>query len=563
MPKGYCYHFHMSVSDSSGRPGVGPALRLALALAAVALALATLAERRALEASRIAARGWLARAGVTLDGSVLDREADPDEVRLRTARAVLAAELDPARRQGVAPETAARETAARMAEDARAGREILARRPASWEAALVAGGATYLGWSQARDPRLFTAYRQWEAPLETALRLAPAKREPARFLAAAYLEIWPALSPRKREIARGLLAGIFREPDDPSHLLEPWLDTAADRREAFSVLPDDPAVWERVEAAYARRADLAGFAAARRRREASLLSGLRRDLTAADRLREDGRLDEARALYLAVAQGARPEARYLPLLVQALERCPPGPVDGATAARLAPQLTRALDRCLFATCDLPPAALKRLSHFVRDPAPAQVALASLFAGDLPRAGLYERRTEGLGTEPWAPYLITKARELAAHGKVDDAREALSLVHLSWQSKPLYRQAQAEVARAGGDSRAAAEAEARLAALARRTWEPQDWSWSRGTARLEMLTGAPAAGFAVALDKVPANGSLIELRLDGAAVAELPVRPVGGSVPPLRLAVPLRVGLHVLELDSLDGGQVLPGTVELR
>jgi hypothetical protein len=238
-------------------------------------------------------------------------------------------------------------------------------------------------------------------------------------------------------------------------------------------------------------------------------------------------------------------------------------VDSATAARLAPHLARALDRCLFAACDLPPAALKRLSHFVRDPAPAQAALASLFAGDLPRASLYERRTEGLGTEVWAPYLITKARALAARGKVDDAREALALVHLSWQGKPLYWRAQAEVARAAGDTRGTAGAEARLAGLARRTWGPQDWTWSRGTARLEMMTGAPAAGFAVGLDQVPATGSLVELRLDGAAVGDFPVRPQAGAAPALRLDLPLGRGLHVLELDSLDGGQVLPGAVVLR
>ncbi len=351
-----------------------------------------------------------------------------------------------------------------MAVTARTAREVLARRPASWEAALVAGAATYLGWSQARDPRLFTAYRQWEAPLETALRLAPSKREPARFLAVAYLEIWPALSPRKREIARGLLAEVFRQSEDLDRLIDPWLDTAADRREAFAVLPDDPAAWERVERAYAARGDLPGFAAARQRRETSLLARLRRDLLTADRLRDEGRLDEARALYLSVAERARPEARYLDLLAKALERCPPGPVDSATAGRLAPHLARALDRCLFASCELQPAALKRLAHFVRDPAPAQAALASLFAGDLPRASLYERRTEGLGTEPWAPYLITKARALAARGRVDDAREALALVHLSWQGRPLFWQAQAEVARAAGDPGGAAEAQARLAGL---------------------------------------------------------------------------------------------------
>ena len=238
-------------------------------------------------------------------------------------------------------------------------------------------------------------------------------------------------------------------------------------------------------------------------------------------------------------------------------------MDSATAERLAPHLDRALDRCLFASCDLRPATLKRLAHFARDPAPSQAALASLFAGDLPRASLYERRTQGLGTEPWAPYLITKARALAARGQVDDAREALALVHLAWQARPLYWQARAEVARAAGDPGGTAEATARLAGLARRTWSATDWTWNRGIARLEMMTAAPAAGFAVTLDQLPANGSLVELRLDGAAVGDFPVRPLAGAAPALRVAAPLGRGLHVLVLESLDGAQVLPGTVELR
>src|SRR4029077_11535287 len=237
--KGYCYHSSMALPESPEHPWAGRALRLALALTAVALGLATLAEHRALEAARSAAEDWLERAGVTRDVSALSREADPDGVRLRAARAVLAAELDPAPRRRSSPAQAARDPAARMADDARAGREALARRPASWEAALVAGAATYLDWAQARDPRLFTAYRQWEAPLGAALRLAPAKREPARFLAAAYLEIWPVLSPRKREVARGLLTEIFREPDDLARLLDPRLDTEADQREALRRSPGD------------------------------------------------------------------------------------------------------------------------------------------------------------------------------------------------------------------------------------------------------------------------------------------------------------------------------------
>jgi hypothetical protein len=557
MAEGYCYHLVMPSRWT------GVVLRGSLAAAAVALGLTAVSGHRALRAAREEAFAWLERAGVTLESSALGREPDPEGVRLRAARAMLAAELAPGRRQGVPPGQAARETAERMAMDARVAREILARRPASWEAALVTGAATYLGWSQARDPRLFTAYRQWEAPLETALRLAPAQREPARFLAAAYLEIWPALSPRKRRIAHGLLTEVFRQPEDLGRMIDPWLDTAADRREAFAVLPDDPAAWERVEQAYTARGDLPGFAAARERRQASLQARLRRDLLAADRLRDAGRLDEARALYLSVAQEARPEARYLDLLEQALERCPPGPVGSATAGRLAPHLARALDRCLFAACELRPASLKRLAYFVRDPAPSQAALALLFAGDLPRASLYERRAEGLGTEPWAPYLITKARALAARGRADEAREALALVHLSWQERPLFWQARAEVARAAGDPGGVAAAQARLAGLARRAWTAPDWTWSRGTARLEMMTATPAAGIAVALDQVPANGALVGLRLDGAAVGDFAVRPLAGAAPALRVAAPLGRGLHVLELEALSGGQVLPGTVELR
>jgi hypothetical protein len=549
-------------SQSAGR-GWAVLSRAALALAAVALALAALAADRARRAAREEAFGWLARSGVTLDTAALGREHEAERVRLRAARAVVAAELDPALHRGISPQRAARESARRMALAARTGREILARRPASWEAALVQGAATYLGWSRVRDPRLFTAYREWEAPLEAALRLAPAKREPARFLTAAYLEVWPALSPRKRQTARRLLAELLRDPQDLERLLEPWLDTAADRREAFSVLPDDPAAWKRVTEAYARRGDLQGFAAARARGEEALLAALRRDLLQADRLRGDGRLGEARGLYLSVAGRARPEARYLGLLERALERCPPGPVDRRTAERLAPHLSRALDRCLLAGCEISPAALKRLSRFMRDPAAPEAALAALFAGDLPRAELYERRAEGLGTEAWAPYLIAKARVLAARGQTDEARAALALVHLDWQRRPVYWRARAEVAQAAGDAGVATDARARLAESVRVAWPATAWTWRRGVARLEMVAGAPAAGFVIRLDSVPATGALVELRLDGAAVGAFPARPVAGVMPVLRVAAPLAPGLHVLELEGVGGGQVLPGAIELR
>jgi hypothetical protein len=537
--------------------------RAGLAVTALALAAAAGAEFRGLKAAREEGFTWMVQSGIPLDAAPLDREPDAERVRLRAARAVLAAELDPARSRGLDPERAARESAGRMAAAARVSAEILLRRPASWEAAEELGAATYIGWAQAHDPRLFTRYRAWEAPLEAALRLAPARREPVRFLAAAYLEVWPALSPRKRAVARGLLAEIFRNAEDRSRFFEPWLDRAGDVREGLSLLPDDPAAWDQAAASLAHRGDWAGYDTARKQAEEELLVALERDLVAADRLRSAGSLGEARALYLKVAQRARPEVRFLPLLQQALERCPPGPVDGATSQHLASHLSQALDRCQWAGCQMEPAALKRLSRFVRGQEPPQEALAALYSGDLSRASLYERRAQGLGTASWAPYLLAKARLLAARDRVDEAREALALVHLSWQRRPLYWQTAADVARAAGDAAALTQAQARLAALARRSWPASEWTWSQGTARLELVAAPPAAALNLGFDSLPPTGAVVELRLDGAGLGLFPLRPATGVVPALRLAPPLGPGLHVLEVLDAQAGQVVPGTVELR
>ncbi len=535
----------MTSPEPAARRGTDWLWRSGLVLTALVLTLAVAAELRDLEAAREKGFGWLQRAEVSLDAGAIDREPEPDRVRLRAARALIAAELDPARDKGLPPQQAATRAAQRMAETAEVGRDVLARRPASWEAAQAMGAATYLGWAQGHDPRLFTAYRRWEAPLEAAVRLAPASREPALLLAAAYLEVWPALSPRKRAVARGLLTQVFRNPDERGRFLAPWLDRAADRQEAFSTLPDDPAAWEQVAGILGR-----------------LLSSLNRDLLKADRLRSDGALEEARTLYLGVAQRARPEARFQELLERALERCPPGPVDTQTSQHLQPFLDQALDRCLMAGCELQPAALKRLSHFVREQEPQQQALATLFAGDLAGAARFERRTQGLSTEAWAPYLLTRARLLAARGKVEDAQQALSLVSLSWQTRPLYWQAQAEVAKAAEDPHALAAAQARLAALSRHSWPAQAWTSRQGIARLEMLTESPAAGLTVNFDQIPKEGAILDLRLDGDGLGAVPVPP-GRAGAPLLLAFPLGRGLHVLEILDAQKSQVIPGAVALR
>ena len=334
------------------RGPAGPARWLS-PCAAVALALATLAEHRALEAARAAAFAWLERAGVTLDTSALDREPDPDGVRLRAARAVLAAELDPARRQGISAGRAARETAARMAEAARAGREVLARRPASWEAALVAGGGhlprLVAGARPAavhRLPAVGGAARDGPAP---GARQAGAGALPRRRLPG---DLAGALAAQARDRPRPAGRGLppVRRPRPPAR---PLARHRRRPREAFAVLPDDPAAWERVEKVYARRGDLAGL------RGGPPAAGGVAARQAAAGPRGGGppaRRRPARRGAGALPLGGRAGAPRGPLPGPARagpRALPAGPVDGATAARLAPHLARALDRCLFAACELP------------------------------------------------------------------------------------------------------------------------------------------------------------------------------------------------------------------
>jgi hypothetical protein len=542
----------MFPSPPSRRAWLGPVLRTGLCGLAFALAAVSILRLRDLRERQGEAALWLHEAGVTAE-VVLDSEPDPERVRLRAARAVLASQLD-----AVAPESTER-----LAEAARVAGEVLARRPSAWDAAMIHGAATYLGWSRARDDRLFTSYRSWEAPLEASLELAPGKREPVRFLAAAYLEIWPALSPRKKEIARGLLAEVFRGPEDLARLLEPWLSVAQDRREAFSILPDEPEVWGRVESVFASRGDWQGFRAARVRRDESLRAELRRDLAEADRLRRTGSVGPARALYLSVAARAHPGTGSLDVLASALERCPPGPVDRRTGEQLMPHLSWVLDRCLRARCPLEPPAVKRLVRFARDPAPPEEALGYVFAGDLPEAERLERRADAQWSEAWAPYLIAKARGLAERNRVDEAELALSQVHRDWQTRPLFWQARREVARAAADSAGVARAEASLAALGRSSWPATAWTWRGSVALLEVVPSSPARGLSLRFDEVPAAGAVVELRLDGALVGAFPVRPGPAGGTALAVAAPLGRGLHLLEVGVTAGGRVLPGEVRLR
>lgn len=534
-----------------------PALaRAALTAAALlAAALPCLSYRSWRAAQERLGRLVAAHAGVLPERLAADVRREPDAVRgeIVVARALLAAELDP--RTAAAPRPAGR---GRLAAARDLAAAAVAARPAAWDAIMVLGAATYLDWAQARDRRVLTAYRRWEEPLLAALALAPGKPEPRRLLAAAYLELWPAVSSDKRALTRRLLARGFREPDTFNRLIGAWLDAAPSRAAAFALVPPEPQAWQHLEEILARRGDWAGATAAHERRRQAIRARLAADVRHAEERLAGGDPAGARALLLGVAAHAEPGAGGADLLARALAVCPPGPIDASTAARLADQLGWVLDRCQVAACPLPERALRRLAGFCRDLAPEQAALAAVAAGDLALAEQAERRAAAQWSEAWAPYLIAKARLLASRGRATEAEAALAQVHRAWQRDPLYWQARRELARTSADATAAAEAESALARLAAAEWPATAWSWRRGRARLVMTLARPAAGVRIAIDEAPSAGGWVELRLDGGVAGRLAAAPGGEITLPVRLTP----GPHFLDFLNVAGGTVDPGRVRL-
>jgi hypothetical protein len=133
------------------------------------------------------------------------------------------------------------------------------------------------------------------------------------------------------------------------------------------------------------------------------------------------------------------------------------------------------------------------------------------------------------------------------------------VHLSGWQRPPYWLARLDLARVSNRHADVARAEEKLLGLARRSWEAGEWTARGRRARLEMLTAGPAGGLVIDLAEVPEGGTVVELWLDGASRGTFPAGPERS----LALSLPLRPGFHVLEIENVGGGRVLPGAVRLR
>lgn len=543
------------------------ALRAALLVAACALAAASVLQVTARAGERAGLAETARELGVDSPAllDTLRHADDPERARIALARTLVMAALhEDAGAPGGSPAGgAAARRRARLDEANRLARAVLARRPASWEAATLAGAATYLRWSLDRDPRLLQEYRAWEEPLLLARRLAPGRPEPERYLATAYLELWPALSDAKRELARELADEALRDRRTFARLIGPWLEISGGD---LAPVPDTPWAWETVQKALAGRRDWAGFCRAWEARRRSLRAAMAGRIDEAERLLQADRLLEARQVLLDVVASAPTDIAFAEPVERALRAAPHGPARPELRPAFARWLVWSLDLALRGVSPLSPAALGRLRATVTsdgngDPeVMAAAAWTYLAAEELPGAERFEARSVAPWSTVWAPYRIEKARLLAARGETAVAREALTAVSSAWRDHPAYLQARLAVAEAAGDRAAAAETQAALAARAGIRWPVGAWTWRGGRARLEPLVAEPGA-LVVGVAEAPAGGGAAVLWWDGEVLGCFRVE-TGGM---LEVRPAVAAGLHLLELETLAsaaGGRVWPGPVEV-
>lgn len=488
-------------------------------------------------------------------------EPDVEMARLQVARALVYEALDPRSLATLPP--AERMTAMallpeRLEQARQLAEETLRRRPASWAAAMLLGASQYVEWALRGDGRLLSQRGAWERPLQVAAAMAPEEEEPRRFLALAYLEIWPGLGPAERQQLLPLVREALADRATFERAAGTWLALAATAAEAEAVIPDTTWAWQAMAARSARQRDWAGYAAAMARVRGAQERELEAALAELERRRAGGDLRGARGAALnLLSAAAPPNRRHVPLAERALELLPPGPVDEGRGRPLRAWLEWALEMALWEQPGLSGAALRRLVGLLDPLPPHQAALALLVAGELAAAEAVERRHEALATEPWAPYCLIKARVLAARGEVAAARRLLDGVQFLWVGSLPELRARESVAAATQDPAALAAARKALAQRAGEAWPATVWRWRGRVATAGFLAGRAAPGLALVFDAAPAHGVAVEVSLDGEEV------PCGPALPGEEAVVEARLGpgLHLLSVTSRDA-RVLPGGFRL-
>ncbi len=540
-------------------------VRGAFVVAAVTLIFATWQGSRQRSVAMAEIAGILEATGVThaFPGTArrLMRELDPQWARLGTAR-ILATESreNPVSDHPSDEGATLAEMTERLQERLELSGDLAAQvgreRPSVWQASMWRGATTYLSWSIDRDPRLLSRRSQWELPLLRAAELAPGRAQPRRFLAAAYLEVWPVLTIDEIPAAKKTLSTAMNDPMVLRAFIGPWLAQAAGREEAFKIIPDNPPSWSLVRSHFGRVGDYPGFTEAHNRWELSVERKLLELLNEIKHSLAGGDPSTARRIVASVVSLAPPDARYAQSVAEAMLRRPPGPGNPSEARGSRAWLKWSLEAAVRGESFLPPVVFDRLAAGINDLSEAERATAFLASGNINGAENIERRREDLNTEAWAPYCLNKARLLAARGDRQGARAMLNRMNRSLRSSPAAEKIAVDLSGADTQTRPWWQSVPGLASTA---WSGLQWKWRDRQAWLDFVSEEPGNGLILALDVVPKPGAVIEVQVDFRGVWTGAVEP--GQV--IELDIPIAAGAHTLRVRNLAGGRVVPGAVSLR
>jgi len=387
--------------------------------------------------------------------SDVEREPDPIRARLLVARALLADELDRrwlADLDGPARERAQAQSLDKLGAADALAREVLAAKPASWQARMIVAGSTYLQMSRTGDPDRWRERARWEQPLLDATSMATSQAEPRRILAAAYLNDWSLMSPRERQSAREVLREAFRDRDTLEQLLPAWLRRADSLDQAFELIPDDLPSWQFVEGHFRIRQDWERVCDARTRALGILDQYLDKTISTAES-RLTGRDPRGARTFALVALVSTPAGPlHAAILERVLAVLPAGPIPERYQLRTKEWLAWTRRECLLGNCPLPRAVAQRLRTLSHYETSADRAWTAELAGDVYTAEALERSALIPKTPEWTPYLLLKARRLALEDRPAEAAVTMTLIDADWADRAETRAVSALVRQGLGTSR---------------------------------------------------------------------------------------------------------------
>lgn len=526
-----------------------PLLRLAIGGLCIALALAAAAQYASWRETRSELEAILDATGI-LDShpslaADIRRAPGFARSRLRVARALLARELD--RRFGGEEVIAGDAQPPPLATARELARVSLERQPASWQAALVLGGATYLEVGRRRDSARSPDTESWTAPLQLARRLAPGQPEPARLLAAASLGEWSRLDEDERQAAAEVVAAALRDPRSFDLLVAYWLRVAPNLERALAAIPDAAWAWDRLGNQYANNADWERFAEVHNRWRRALENDLGARLETARRMASGGERRGARERARSILGVAPPSHEFRAIFAGALDLLRLESVDRGYSAPLRDWLLWSLDRCRENRCPFAAADIELLFAATSALAPAERAQAAIAASRLDVVARAEAALHP--SDPAAiDFYVLKGRWMAQRGDLRAALEALATPARVPPTRVGYWRQLAEIQRLADNPRAAAAANTTLQSMAAARWPGHQFRKHYDTLRLELHSAADADGLRLRWGDLAAGGGAVAIRWDGRVVGTYAV----GAGIPTRIEIPVERGVHLIEVLPVRG-----------